>query len=380
MAHQNGYDTSSGYGAPKTGDSYTQANTHNHIFGYDSVKELDDDDWVQAEQEALRDAIIGAINDANNARTTRITEILQRRTERLSDIHEDNILKIEAPFDYQIDMLEEEVEDVATALASALADESDAYSDLEERMNDYHDDRIEALDREAEKVERILERAVEEGKPVDEVLYALRLDWLSGVYVAGTTAYFDTDTYDMTVFDTEFDIFTYDIGHGKGHGHRNGVQGPGNDREQGFVTGRGGIGEITQLKGEPAPSDGKRGRYDRVTQSGEGRRPSMYEIGKRQSNAEGAYNYDQAADLRVDQQLGSSYKRGMAQQKPAPKRRPPMKKRPAPKRRPSKRPSNKRPVRSYRPKQSYQRTRQISKRTAYDDYAPIRRGGNYGRY
>lgn len=281
-------------------------------------------------------------------------------------------------------MLEEEIEDVNTALTSALADESDAYSDLEERMNDYHDDRIEALDREAEKVERILERAVEEGKPVDEVLYALRLDWLSGVYVAGTTAYFDSDTYDMTVFDTEFDMFTYDIGHGKGHGHRNGVQGPGNDREQGFVTGRGGIGEIDTLKGEPVPSDGKRGRYDRVTQSGEGRKPSMYEIGKRQSNAEGVYNYDQAADLRVDQELSSgygssSYRRGMAQKKAPTKKRPMPKRRPAPKRRPTKR-STRKPVRSYRPKQPYQRTRQISKRTAYDDYAPIRRGGYYGRY
>jgi hypothetical protein len=96
-------------------------------------------------------------------------------------------------------------------------------------MTDYELDREEALDREKDKVDRILERAIEEGKAVDEVLYALRLDWLAGVYVAGTTAYFDDDIYDLTIFDTEFDMFTYDIGHGKGHGHRNGVQGPGNE-------------------------------------------------------------------------------------------------------------------------------------------------------
>jgi len=146
-------------------------------------------------------------------------------------------------------MLEEELQDVATALASALGDEAEAFTDLKERMDDYELDREEALDREKEKVDRILERAVEEGKAVDEVLYALRLDWLAGVYVAGTNAYFDDDIYDLTIFDTEFDMFTYDVGHGKGHGHRNGVQGPGNDREQGFVTGRGGIGEINTLKG-----------------------------------------------------------------------------------------------------------------------------------
>lgn len=376
FAHQNGY-AGTGYDAPKTGDSYTSNNVHEHVYGYDTVKEVAADEWDEASRTAHSLLIIAAVEAAHAARVLEIQAILQRRTERLSDIHEDNILKIEAPFEYQLDMLEEELEDVATALASALTDETDAFTDLKERMTDYELDREEALDREKDKVDRILERAIEEGKAVDEVLYALRLDWLAGVYVAGTTAYFDDDIYDLTIFDTEFDMFTYDVGHGKGHGHRNGVQGPGNDREQGFVTGRGGIGEIDTLKGEPAPKDGKRGRYDRVTQSGEGRRPSMYEIGKRQSNAEGAYGYNQAADLRVDDQLSGP--RGMAYKKPAPpKRRPPMKR--VTKRRPHKRPSYKKPVRSYRPKQVYQKTRQISKRTAYDDYAPIRRGGYYGRY
>lgn len=210
----------------------------------------------------------------------------------------------------------------------------------------------------------------------------MRLDWLAGVYTAGTSAYFDTDIYDMTVFDTEFDMFTFDIGQGKGHGHRNGVQGPGNPTEVGFVTGRGGIGNIDQLRGRPSPKDGKRGRYDRVTQSGEGKVPSMYEIGKRQSNAEGQFNYDQAADLRVDDKVGSgyakqrSYKRGSAPPKRSSKSRPPQRR---PKRRPSKRPSSYGRSRTYRkPQQGYQRTRQISKRTAYDDYAPMRRGGYYG--
>jgi hypothetical protein len=191
--------------------------------------------------------------------------VLEKRRQRLSDIHEDNLLKIEAPFDYQLDMLEEEVEDVTKAKANSTLDLDDAYDDLMERMDTYLADREEALNREKDKVDRIIERAVEDGKPLDDVLDGLRLDWLQGVYVMGDSAFFDDSVYDLHVFDTEFDIFTFDIGVGKGHGHRSSVQGPGNSREQGFVQGRGGRGDIEELNGEPVPVDGVRGRYDRVT-------------------------------------------------------------------------------------------------------------------
>lgn len=53
------------------------------------------------------------------------------------------------------------------------------------RMNDYYDDRVEALNRESEIVQRTISTAYEEAKPVDEVLYAMRLDWLQGLYVSG---------------------------------------------------------------------------------------------------------------------------------------------------------------------------------------------------
>lgn len=59
----------------------------------------------------------------------------------------------------------------------------------------------------------------------------MRLDWLGGVYISGNSAYFDDDIYDLSVFDSEFDLFTYDIGHGKGHGHRAGAPAPLNDHE-----------------------------------------------------------------------------------------------------------------------------------------------------
>merc|ERR1711976_614429 len=204
-------------------------------------------------------------------------------------------------------------------MSHALTDAQEAFDDLAERMDTYQADREEALFRELDRVTRALERAVDDYKPVEEVLYAMRLDWLQGVYVAGQTAYFDEDIYDLSVFDTEFDIFTFDIGHGKGHGHRDTAAGPGNDREQGFVIGRGGTGDISELNAEPVPIGGKRGRYDRATQSGYGQpgRPSDYEIGLKEGQKEGAYRYNQAADLHVRQQRRRAPKR-----RPAPKRAP----------------------------------------------------------
>jgi len=193
-------------------------------------------------------------------------------------------------------------------------------------MQDYQDDREEALFRELDRVIRALERAVDDSKPVDEVLYAMRLDWLQGVYVSGTTAYYDDEIYDLSVFDTEFDMFTFDIGHGKGHGHRTGTHGPGNDREQGFVVGSGGSGDISELNAEPVPIGGKRGRYDRATQSGNGaaNRPSNYELGLKAGDKEGAYRYNQAADLGVQQR-----KRRAPKRRPAPRRAPPAYEKPA---------------------------------------------------
>ena len=132
-------------------------------------------------------------------------------------------------------------------------------------MQDFLQDRIDALAVETDRVSRIIERAVSDKKPVQDVLYAMRLDWLQGIYVAGNTVVYDKEVYDLTVFDDEFDLFTYDIGHGKGHGHTNqGVMSPGNLGEQGLVVG-GGVGErdISRLRGRPRAADGKRRRYDK---------------------------------------------------------------------------------------------------------------------
>jgi len=222
-------------------------------------------------------------------------------------------------------------------------------------MDDYEADRVEALFRETDRVIRTLERAVDDSKPVDEVLYAMRLDWLQGIYINGGIAYFDDKVYDLGYFDSEFDLFTFDIGHGKGHGHRAGQMAPGNDREQGFVIGgQQASGDISELRGRPSPDDGERRRYDKATQSGHGapNRRSDYEIGLQQNRADGVYNYNQAADMRVE-------RRGQAPKKPTRSSRGPSKRRPAPKSRSSYlRPAPKRPT-TYRrkPQQPYQRTR-----------------------
>ena len=385
-SHGNNIQHQMGYGFPSNpnmggGQDGGAPDAHDHLSGYDTVKPYDDDDYdatLAANQSTLRDSIVTQITDLQAQRVAYINGVLDMRKDRLNEIHEDNLLKIEAPFDLQLDLLEEEVSDINQAMTHAVGDAGTAFADLEERMLDYLADRIEALNREADRVIRTLERAQTDFKHVDEVLYAMRLDWLSGIYVSGVTAYYDADVYDMGFFDSEFDLFTFDIGHGKGHGHRASPKAPGNDRDTGMVIGgRGATGSIDTLRGRPQPEDGKRRRYDRATQSGHGKetRRSDYEIGLQAGRTEGQYGYNQSADLGVEETIGAP--RGMA-----PKKRRPMKKRPTKYgRKPTsygRRPAPKKPTyRRKMPTHPYQRTRQITKRTSYDDYAPIRRGYYY---
>jgi len=204
----------------------------------------------------------------NTSRKDFIRLVLDKRINRLTEIHNDNLLKIEAPFDLQLDLLDREIEDVLEAQDKAILFANDYRSDLFNpdttnaantpgRIDDYLEDREEALDREYDLVIRALDRAASEGKDVGDVLAAMRIDWLQGVYAAGTTAFFDEDIYDMTVFDNEFDIFTYDLGHGKGHGHTNQANRGQIRSDTGFVIGAGvGGNDLDTLKAAPAPVDG----------------------------------------------------------------------------------------------------------------------------
>lgn len=149
LGHQDGYEQDTGFYAPQAGDAYTANNVHDHVFGYDTVKSMDDDDWAAATNQAqLRTDVKASIDAASAARVTYINGVLQKRRERLQDIHDDNLLKIEAPFDFQLDMLDEEIQDVTKAQADANTDLTEAFTDLTERMQAYQDDRTEALNRE----------------------------------------------------------------------------------------------------------------------------------------------------------------------------------------------------------------------------------------
>lgn len=55
-------------------------------------------------------------------------------------------------------------------------------------MTDFKDAKKNEFEVEVDRVTRALERAVRDFKPVDAVLYAMRIDWLMGVNVFGTTA------------------------------------------------------------------------------------------------------------------------------------------------------------------------------------------------
>lgn len=243
----------------------------------------------------LDNASAGALFVINEDRKAYIDARMLEREQRLQDIHDDNLVKIQAPFTLQLDLLTEEIEDIAQAQAYATTDADEAWTDLQNRMERYRLDREDAMMVETDRVFAILERAVAESKDVADVLFAMRLDWLQGVYVSGSLAYFDSSIYDLTVFDTEFDLFTYDIGHGKGHGHTN--QGAvGNMKtSNGFVKGEGVAGrDISQLSAAPGPVDGKTRRYDKRNLAGED-----YARGVAEGERAGHFGYNQAAAKQV---------------------------------------------------------------------------------
>ena len=45
MGHQDGYEQDRGFGNPQPGAAYTANNVHDHVYGYDTVKTIDDEDW-----------------------------------------------------------------------------------------------------------------------------------------------------------------------------------------------------------------------------------------------------------------------------------------------------------------------------------------------
>ena len=118
-------------------------------------------------------------------------------------------------------MIEEE-NDILEARTSALDDSNDAFDDLEWRLEDLRDDIFTGFDIEEEKIQNALSRAAVERKNPVKVLYALKIDWLSEINAdpanLGGAPTQDTSAIDFNKYDTIFDDFHYDIGHGKGIG------------------------------------------------------------------------------------------------------------------------------------------------------------------
>lgn len=121
-------------------------------------------------------------------------------------------------------LLTEEEDDILQARNNAIRDANDAFDDLEWRLDDLADDIIESQEIEIEKITSAIDRAVIDRKPALNVFFALKVEWLTStieidvsVPATPTATYTrEADTFDK--YDTIFDDFHYDIGHGKGTG------------------------------------------------------------------------------------------------------------------------------------------------------------------
>ena len=108
-----------------------------------------------------------------------MTDLQEKRSNYLETINEDVWLPaMQAPFNYQLLMIEKELADIDQAEEYAIEDQDEAYDDLLERMEDFYNAKMDEFESETDKVMRAIDRALRDKKPVDEVFYAMRLDWL----------------------------------------------------------------------------------------------------------------------------------------------------------------------------------------------------------
>lgn len=130
MGHQN--TMGAGTGASHILD-FTAQNAHDHILGYDSVQPESDTFWTDALNGQLETKVTDIktqIGNINTERSNYISTVMALRQARLDDIHDDNLVKVEAPFQLQLDLLEKEKADVVKAQSYAEADASEAWADL----------------------------------------------------------------------------------------------------------------------------------------------------------------------------------------------------------------------------------------------------------
>jgi len=139
------------------------------------------------------------------------------------------LLKIAAPFDYQMRLIAEEMDDVLSARNYAVRDANEAYDDLITRIDFFEADIKSVLADEIADLGFMLQRAVVDRKQPCKVMNALRLKYFQEQYTcpiivdAATTAAaiiaFPKQASELFAdYDNIFNDFHYDIGHGKGTG------------------------------------------------------------------------------------------------------------------------------------------------------------------
>ena len=203
-----------------------------HIYGYDSVKTKkalkDPTNQAAIDNEATRVAIVAQVEAAHTARLNAFRDVLVRKKQRLDEIKLNNDQEIQAPFDYQKELLRKEEDDITVALTEAFLDANAAFDDMIVRLERLYADKIAGLADEIEEIIRAIERSEVDRKNACEVLQAMRLEIVSDIEcdaVAGT-ATLDADYDANREYEGLFDDFHYDIGHGKGTGEGDRDNGP----------------------------------------------------------------------------------------------------------------------------------------------------------
>lgn len=198
-------------------------NHDDHKYGYDSVPNQKAllSGTPLTRNENKRDDIIDNVTLANTARKEYLQDVHDRRVQRLAEVHQQNIREIEGPFDYQIDLLDKEEDDITVALTEAIMDSNAAYTDMLSRIDRLYQDKVAGLTREINQIKDAIDRSGVDRKDACEVLFSLRLDILKNIDCdsnGGAATYDNTDTLEFRHYEGMFDDFHYDIGHGKGTG------------------------------------------------------------------------------------------------------------------------------------------------------------------
>jgi hypothetical protein len=93
---------------------------------------------------------------ANTARINKLNRVYEKRLQRLTEIHLDAMTKVEAPYKYQLRLLDNEEEDILRARLNAITDANDAFDDLIFRLESFSSDIQTTLDDELDALNNVL--------------------------------------------------------------------------------------------------------------------------------------------------------------------------------------------------------------------------------